>query len=29
MANALVNPTGRIGMALQIAVLRAEPPPVR
>lgn len=29
MANALYNPTGRIGMALQIAVLRAEPPPAR
>ncbi len=29
MANALSNPTGRVGMALQIAVLRAEPPPVR
>lgn len=27
MANAVQNPTGRVGMALMIAVLRAEPPP--
>ncbi len=29
MANAVQNPAGRVGMALQIAVLRMEPPPVR
>ena len=27
MANAVQDPTGRVGMALMIAVLRAEPPP--
>ncbi|MBU4433789.1 MAG: O-antigen ligase family protein [Alphaproteobacteria bacterium] len=27
MANAVNNPAGRVGMALQIAVLRMEPPP--